>query len=98
MTASVPPHDRLVPGRAIVAVRPESIRVLTDPGDGGPNGFEGTIADATFLGNLVDYQVDVGGVLLRVQADRHLVREVGTKVFLEIPVNECVAMSGEAQE
>ncbi len=98
VTASLPAHDPVTPGRAVVAVRPESIRVLTGAPDDGPNSFEGTVADATFLGNLVDYQIDIGGVLLRVQADRHLVREVGSKILLKIPVSECVAMSGEVPE
>ena len=53
----------------------------------------GTVSDATFLGSLVDYLVDIGGGLtLRVQTDRHVVRDVGAEVRLTIPVEECAAM------
>jgi iron(III) transport system ATP-binding protein len=98
MTASISAQDAIAPGPAVVAVRPESVRILPGPSDVGPNIFEGTLVEATFLGNLVDYQVDMGGVPLRVQADRHTIREVGSRLFVEIPVNECVAMRGEAAE
>jgi iron(III) transport system ATP-binding protein len=73
-----------------LAIRPESVR-LGGP-DGAANRLEGSVVEATFLGSIVDYQIDVGGLVLRVQADRHVVREVGTKVQLSIPIEECVAM------
>jgi hypothetical protein len=57
------------------------------------NRLDGRVVEATFLGNIVDYQIDVGGLLLRVQADRHVVQEVGSRVQLSIPVEECVAMA-----
>jgi iron(III) transport system ATP-binding protein len=73
-----------------LAIRPESVR-LGGP-DGAANRLDGSVVEATFLGSIVDYQIDVGGLVLRVQADRHVVREVGTKVQLSIPIEECVAM------
>ena len=68
----------------------------TKAGSDGVNEFVGTIAEATFLGNIVDYFVDIGGVALRVQGDRRDLREIGTRVCLSIPVAECVAMSAGA--
>ena len=56
------------------------------------NHLDGTVVEATFLGNILDYQVDIGGLVLRVQADRRVIHEVGNKVRLCIPVEECVAM------
>jgi iron(III) transport system ATP-binding protein len=73
-----------------LAIRPESVR-LGGP-DGAANRLDGSVVEATFLGSIVDYQIDVGGLLLRVQADRHVVQEVGSKVQLSIPIEECVAM------
>ena len=61
-----------------VLIRPEAIRL----GDGaeGENRLAGTVVDATFLGNIVDYQIDIGGSLLRVQGDRRAVLEPGARV------------------
>lgn len=62
------------------------MRLDTAPADAPGNRLDG------FLGNIVDYQIDAGGLVLRVQADRHVVREVGSRVRLTIPIEECVAM------
>jgi ABC-type Fe3+/spermidine/putrescine transport system ATPase subunit len=76
-----------------LAIRPESVRLGAATDDGPGNRLDGSVVEATFLGNIVDYQIDVGGLLLRVQADRHVVQEVGSRVRLRIPVEECVAMA-----
>jgi iron(III) transport system ATP-binding protein len=75
-----------------LAIRPESVRLGATATDPPGNRLEGTVVEATFLGNIVDYQIDAGGLLLRVQADRHVVQEVGSRVHLTIPIEECVAM------
>jgi iron(III) transport system ATP-binding protein len=75
-----------------VAVRPESVRIGAQPSDGPANTLEGRVVEMTFLGNILDYQVEIGGLVLRVQADRHVVHEIGQRVQLSIPVEECVAM------
>jgi iron(III) transport system ATP-binding protein len=79
-------------GKLVLAIRPESVRFDAPPDDDA-NSLGGTITEATFLGGIVDYQVDIGaGLALRVQTDRHVVREVGAEVRLTIPVDECAAM------
>jgi iron(III) transport system ATP-binding protein len=79
-----------------LAIRPESVRLgpapADAPADAAASRLEGSVVEATFLGSIIDYQIDVGGLLLRVQADRHIVREVGSKVQLTIAVEDCVAM------
>jgi hypothetical protein len=57
------------------------------------NALEGVIVDSTFLGNIIDYQVDIGGLHLRVQADRHILFELGTKVHLAVATEECVVIA-----
>jgi len=79
-------------GKVTLAIRPESVRLGAATGDASDNRLDGSVVEATFLGSIVDYQVDVGGLLLRVQADRHVVREVGSKVQLTIAIEDCVAM------
>ncbi len=80
-----------------IAIRPEAF-ALGDAPDGAVNTLKGVVADATFLGNIVDYQVDVGGLLLRVQGDRRDFRPAGSEVVLRVPVAECVAMRAETDE
>jgi ABC-type Fe3+/spermidine/putrescine transport system ATPase subunit len=81
-----------IPGPVTLAIRPEAIRLgaanATTPG----NVLNGTVAECAFLGNIVDYQIDVGGLLVRVQGDRQESYRPGTVVHMTIPVAECVAM------
>ena len=67
------------------------------PGSGA-NILSGRLVESSFLGNIVDHQVDVGGTLIRVQGDRHQSLEPGTSVELAIPIGECVAMRSDAVE
>jgi iron(III) transport system ATP-binding protein len=95
LVVTVPPGAAGV-REALVAIRPEAIRLSVEPGDGcAGNCLRGTVADSTFLGNIVDYQIDVGGVQLRAQADRHTFFDIGTPVHLTIAVRECVVMRAE---
>jgi iron(III) transport system ATP-binding protein len=81
------------PAREVtLAIRPESVRLGPATTDRPGNRLDGRVVEATFLGSIVDYQIDVGGLMLRVQADRHVVQEVGSEVELTIPIEECVAM------
>ena len=60
------------------------------------NQLKGRVSEATFLGNIVDYQVDVGGELsLRVQGDRRGFPRDRNQVLLTVPVEECVLMNSE---
>ena len=77
---------------ATVAIRPEAIRIGPDGAEGEANRFEGTITQATFLGNAVDYSVDIGGVCLRVQGGPQDAYATGERAWLTIPVQRCAAM------
>jgi iron(III) transport system ATP-binding protein len=82
-------------GPVTVAIRPEAIRLgVGDPAAGG-NVLVGTVVESAFLGNIVDHQVDVDGMLVRVQGDRQQSYAPGASVNLAIPVAECVAMRGD---
>ena len=90
--AAIGPAAGESPAREVtLAIRPESIR-LGAAADGPANRLDGSVVEATFLGNIVDYQIDAGGLLLRVQTDRHVIQEVGSRVQLTIAIEECVAM------
>ena len=82
-------------GPVIVAIRPEAIRFGSAEQAAGNNSLAGTIVDSAFLGNIVDHQIDVGGLLMRVQGDRQQTYALGETVSLTIPASECVAMRAD---
>ena len=45
----------------------------------------GTIVESSFLGNIVDHQIDVGGLLMRVQGDRQQTYAPGAAVNSDYP-------------
>ncbi len=64
--------------------------------EGGENRLKGTVVEATFLGNIIDYMVDVGdGLTVRVQGERRAFRNVGSEAILTVPVDDCVIMPDE---
>jgi iron(III) transport system ATP-binding protein len=74
--------------RVWLAVRPEDVYLT--PGDGaGPGALTGFVRDRTYLGNLVDYQVEAAGLTLRVQAHHAALFEVGTPVTLRVDAERC---------
>jgi iron(III) transport system ATP-binding protein len=78
-----------------VAIRPEAL-AFGNSAESRVNTLKGVVVDATFLGNIVDYQVNIGGVTLRVQGERGSSHPAGSEVALTVPVAECVAMTEEA--
>ena len=67
----------------LLIVRPEAIRASRQAGDTRFNRLAGTVRAIAFLGNLVDYRVEVGhGTILRVQGDPHELFAVGERVHL----------------
>ncbi len=82
-------------GTVTVAIRPEAIRFGAAPD---ANTLTGTVTDAVFLGNLTDYQVDIGGAVLRVQGSRWDAHPVGSAVQLAVPATECFALAADEQE
>jgi iron(III) transport system ATP-binding protein len=59
-----PPAELLRAGEAVAATRPTEI-------DFAPQGIRGVVTRRSYLGEMVDYQVDVAGQVLRVQKTRH---------------------------
>jgi iron(III) transport system ATP-binding protein len=92
----------LAPGaRGAVSIRPHDI-ALVPAGSASPpaghNRVAGTVRRASFLGDSVDYQVEVaGGLVLRVAAPAGRRLAVGTAVELAIDPAACVPVAGEAE-
>jgi iron(III) transport system ATP-binding protein len=79
-----------------VAIRPEAIRLGAGEGEASANVLRGRLVESAFLGNIVDHQVDVDGMLVRVQGDRRHHLATGSAVALTIAVGDCVAMRTES--
>jgi iron(III) transport system ATP-binding protein len=79
-----------VAGPVTLAIRPEAIQ-LADAAPGA-NLLDGRVVEATFLGNILDVLVDIGGAELRVQASRSLACAPGDTVQLAVMPQDCVAM------
>ena len=82
-------------GQVVVAIRPEAIQMGEQPAGAETNVLDGVIVEVSFLGNIVDVHVDIGGAVLRVQAGRWERYALGQAVRLSIPATECFALSGE---
>ena len=79
---------------ATVSLRPESISLSPDTGDGasGPNILRGTIAAVSFLGASARYDVLVNQRMLRVAAPSDLVLSNGAAVSLVFTLDSAVAV------
>jgi iron(III) transport system ATP-binding protein len=95
LPVAVPPGT--VAGQPIdVAIRPEDIR-LRRARDGG-EALPGTVRERTFLGNFMEYWVEIaGGATLRVQTHPGDKFEVGEAVFAEIDARECSVFPGNGR-
>lgn len=76
----------------MVVIRPEAIQLSADSPALPTNVLHGTVAESTFLGNFVEYRIDLKELSLRVQSDRYTVFDVGSRVWLTVPVDECIVM------
>ena len=85
--------DTVGPGQAVVVTaRPEDL-VLSqqDPG-GGLNTFAGKIANRVFLGDVIDYIVDIGEGEIRVRARPEYDFRVGQAVQIGVAPDKCVGL------
>jgi iron(III) transport system ATP-binding protein len=78
-----------------VAIRPEAIRIGAAAPSAACNVLKGRLVESAFLGNIVDHQVDVDGMRLRVQGDRREGLAPGSLLHLTIAIGDCVAMRND---
>ncbi|MBI2161295.1 MAG: ABC transporter ATP-binding protein [Candidatus Rokubacteria bacterium] len=88
--------------RVAVSIRPHQIELVVPPGQGpdvsGTNALRGTVKRASFLGDSVDYEVQVaeGDVVLRVAAPTSQRLRAGESVGLRIDPAACVPLADAA--
>lgn len=79
-----------------VMIRPEYIslaKVHTADRDRQPNILLGKVIKRAYLGNVVDYRIQVGDVILRVQTSPEEVYEIGETVELRLNPNKMIIIS-----
>jgi ABC-type Fe3+/spermidine/putrescine transport system ATPase subunit len=84
----------------VVAVRPEQIAIDSLDADSEDNVIDGVISRRTYLGDLIQYHVQIaGGLEVRVQQQNRFQQdavEAGERVRLQWSRNASLAMSDEA--
>jgi len=98
LRALVPQGQSASGRKVLISVRPEDVEVGPAGAAGGDNRIEGTVVSAVYMGNYVDYQVEVGVLRLRVQAKPSVAYREGDRVALELPPRACVCIPEGADE
>ncbi len=82
--------SELAPGTAAeLVVRPEDLALSTQALPGVPNVLAGTVVRTSFLGGLVEYGIDVDGVLVKALAHPAIELAPGQDVWLRVDAARC---------
>jgi iron(III) transport system ATP-binding protein len=73
-----------------VGFRPES--VLLSEGGSPSDGLAGKIAAASFVGDAVEYQIDLGGRAVRAKGQPFVVLDEGRSVLVRVPPERCYVL------
>jgi iron(III) transport system ATP-binding protein len=75
-----------------VGFRPESV-VLSASTSAAGDGLRGKVAAASFVGDAVEYQIDLGGRTVRAKGQPFVVLEEGCDVLVSVPAERCYLLS-----
>jgi ABC-type Fe3+/spermidine/putrescine transport system ATPase subunit len=94
-TLKAPALDNLAPNQSLLLfIRPDDLEFATDPL--GQNTLAGVVSKATYLGNRMDYRVQINdGAEVRVQADDAHRYNPGDQVCLHLPFGCCRLIAEE---
>ena len=80
-----------------VVIRPEDLQVTIEPPPAGrANVFRGRVRRPTFLGENIELEIEIGSELLMTRQHPRFAFGAGDEVYVELPVDRCVAVSGAA--
>ncbi len=84
-------------GKATLSIRPEDVELTEDaaPADHLLNLATGVVDQKVFLGDIVDFQVKVGDVMLLSRAHPSLRTPIGDKINIRMDPMKCVALPAE---
>lgn len=91
----LPSRDQPDGQEVLVSIRPEYVQIGASRADSGTNVLKGTVKAAVFLGEYADCLVEVAGHELHVRAHPSLRLEPGQRVYLTLPMEQCVAVADE---
>jgi iron(III) transport system ATP-binding protein len=78
--------------KVVVSARPEDLMLYPAPPGDGLNALAGTVAGRVFLGDVIDYMVDVGETQLRIRARPEQAFRVRESVHIGIAPQKCVGL------
>jgi iron(III) transport system ATP-binding protein len=84
-------HEMEPGARVALSVRPEDVE-LTESRSAGSNVWEGRVAQKVFLGEAVDFQVDIGPRTLLSRRHPTLRTKVGEPIFVQLSPEKCVVL------
>ena len=82
---------------ALILIRPEAIHVYLKESDlpHHTNVFFGQVSFISFVGDSVEIRVRIGSHMVRVKSSPYLNAQVGSPVYLEIPLDRCVILRNQ---
>ena len=96
LLVNVASNKPIGPGDSVV-IRPEDLQVTIDPPPAGrANVFRGRVRRPTFLGENIELEIEIGSELLMTRQHPRFAFGAGDDVYVELPVDRCVAVSGAA--
>jgi iron(III) transport system ATP-binding protein len=72
-----------------IGFRPESVVLSTSNGD---DGLHGKVANASFVGDAVEYQIDLGGRVVRAKGEPFEILDEGHEVVVRVPPERCYVL------
>jgi ABC-type Fe3+/spermidine/putrescine transport system ATPase subunit len=88
----VGPGDFAVGDDCLVAIRPEHIEIRSTDRDNDPNDREGVVLAAAFVGQSVDYEIQVQTVTVRCRTPAAIRLPSGSTVKLRLVASRCIAL------
>jgi iron(III) transport system ATP-binding protein len=81
-----------------VIIRPENVILHREPVDRARNSFEGRVSRAVFLGETIDYSIDLGGATIRTRQHPSLQLRNREPVWMELPTEFTVALAATDED
>jgi iron(III) transport system ATP-binding protein len=80
-----------------IVIRPEDLQISVEaPPAGRDNVFKGRVRRPIFLGENVELEIEIHGEVLMSRQHPRFVFAAGDEVYVELPVDRCVVVSGAA--
>jgi iron(III) transport system ATP-binding protein len=96
MLRVVLPSTAVSGSEVTVGFRPESVLLSLDGPRKGEDGLSGKVLAASFVGDAVEYQIDLGGKMLRAKGQPFAILDEGREVIVRVPPERCYVLDAQA--